>query len=276
MLYLNMHLKDHAHETRALTPLELGVFSKIMIEYCDKEKGLNVDLNLVARQEGLRTEEEKNALKSVVELLFVLDEKENIYRCEYLDNHISEANFKSNKRSEAKKKYWEEKKKKEQENTTVVQKNTTVYNCIQTENRKQITDNREQITDIKENIKEKNKLNFSEDHMELSKHMANQIKLVDNNIFSKIKFDKLANDIRIMSKQDKFSLQEMKEIFDWGMSNSFWKQHTVYFQRFRKNALKIKTAMNSDLAKNNTTSSSSINDIPARQLKQGSTKGQLF
>lgn len=148
------NIKEFNNATRHLTRVERSVYRDAIDLYYDKEKPLPFDFSYLARLLLVRTDEEKNALKTILSEFFYLDE--DVYRHDKCDFEIvkyqanSTAKAKAGRASaEARRKKKEEAKQKNEQTSNT---SATELNTCSTE-RQQNSTNQEPRTNNQDNNK---------------------------------------------------------------------------------------------------------------------------
>lgn len=74
MNYYTHHIGDYAEATSHLSLLEDGIYSRLLRKYYANEEPLPANVNLIARQIGVRSDDERAALEAVLQDFFTLQQ----------------------------------------------------------------------------------------------------------------------------------------------------------------------------------------------------------
>ena len=97
--YLPLYTADYLRDTRALSPMEHGIYLLLLMTYWDSRNPLPLNAEKLAMLAGARSKEEMAALSHVLEAFFV--RLEDGYYQVRMDREIARANALSRKRSDA-------------------------------------------------------------------------------------------------------------------------------------------------------------------------------
>lgn len=223
MHFYQHNIKSFNNATRFLTRVERALYRDLIELYYDTEQPLPaVDFDRLARRVLAVTDEEKTALRFVLDEFFVLtgdlwthtrcDEEIEKYRDSKsakarAGKASAEARQKKQAETAAKRKGLKQ-DEKEQTRTRVEQ----VLNKCAT-NQEPITNNQEPITNIKKEPAKPKKYKFETHHHELAVRMSNPV--MTRHPSSKINLDQWADSVRKLQEIDKRSREEIIELWQW-------------------------------------------------------------
>lgn len=148
MNFYSHHINDYAEATAHLTFVEDAAYSRLIRKYYSNEKPLPADIKAVQRLICARTDEEKEAVETILNEFFTLEEDGwHNARC---DEEIAAYRDKQEKASRSAKSRWQ----KQQEQPEESERNANAMrthsernaNAMRTNNHKPITNNQEPIT----------------------------------------------------------------------------------------------------------------------------------
>lgn len=91
MNFYKHHIGDYAQATSHLSFVEDAAYSRLLRKYYAEEKPIPGDLKVACRLVAARTKEEKEAVETVLEEFFTLDEEENVWRNKRADEELAKA-----------------------------------------------------------------------------------------------------------------------------------------------------------------------------------------
>lgn len=97
-------------------------------------------------------------------------------------------------------------------------------------------------------ISKKQKSDVPDENKKAAKYLWGKIK-TNNPKAKEPKFDKWANDIRLMHERDKRSYTDIKNIIDWSMANDFWSAVILSPAKLRKQYDQLNMQLKRDLKK---------------------------
>lgn len=158
MNFYSHHINDYAEATAHLTFVEDAAYSRLIRKYYSNEKPLPADIKTVQRLICARTDEEKEAVETILNEFFTLEHDGwHNARC---DEEIAAYRDKQEKASRSAKSRWQ---KQQEESDRYANAMRTHSECnangVLTNNHKPITNNQEPITKgiNKNNAREKNR-----------------------------------------------------------------------------------------------------------------------
>ncbi|HEE5877626.1 TPA: YdaU family protein, partial [Acinetobacter baumannii] len=172
MNYYQHHIGDFNNATRHLSLIERAIYRDLLDMYYDTEKAIDASsIDRLARRLQCTTEEQKEALKYVLDEFFILEE--GVYRNNRCEREIAEYHGKKKQASEAGKASAAKRAAKKKgssnsdsskddqasnENSTVVENplNEEQTDVQPTNNHKPLTINQEPIIDSSSNAREEN------------------------------------------------------------------------------------------------------------------------
>ncbi|WP_374972753.1 YdaU family protein [Spongiibacter marinus] len=115
MHYFQLNMKTFNSSTIHLTRLERSIYFDLLFEYYTREEPITSDISTLARRVRVSTDEEKEALKFVLEEFFTFDG--NVYRIQKCDDDIAAYQSNAEARSRAGKASARKRAKKSEENS---------------------------------------------------------------------------------------------------------------------------------------------------------------
>jgi uncharacterized protein YdaU (DUF1376 family) len=143
MHYYQHNIGDYRRDTAHLTLLEHGVYRQLIDQYYLNEKPLPLDLGKICRLMSVHTEEEKNAIKNVLEDFFM--EVKNGYAHKRCEAAIEEYHSQIEKKVKASNARWN----KDDDAHAMHMDSTCNAHGMLTNNQEPITINHKPLTSIK-------------------------------------------------------------------------------------------------------------------------------
>lgn len=208
------NIPDFNNATRHLTRVERSVYRDAIEHYYDTEHPFNsVQFDALAKRLMCRSEEEKQALRDILDEFFV--EEDGFWRHRRCDREIA----KYRAIAEAKSRAGKESAKKRQQKAN---RKGTKFNTCSTS--VQQTKNYELRTKNQDKPKSENK--FSDADLSLAQVIYQRVL----DVAPKTKppnYDRWADDIRLMRQQDKHKLDEIWKVFEFANTDDFWKTNIL-------------------------------------------------
>lgn len=121
--------------------------------------------------------------------------------------------------------------------TSVTESTTSVTESLNLGNRVHNLGNSYRQTDITENTTDKKRysraLRFEEEDSKLAGYLISKILEVAPKI-KRPNLDHWSNTVRLMREADGHSLEEIRQVFDWAISDSFWRTNILLPEKLRK------------------------------------------
>lgn len=208
------HIGDFNNSTRHLTRVERSVYRDAIELYYDTETALTADLDKLYRKLLCASDEEKAALKAVLDEFFLKTERG--YTHERCDIEIEKYRLNTSAKARA---GIASAAKRKQKSTHVEQKSTPVHN-------------QEPITNNQEPIKRSPRI-FSDEDADDARAMFSAIQTL-NPKHKPPDFDKWAEEIRLIRERDRRTRDEIIALFRWANADPFWQTNILSPAKLRE------------------------------------------
>ncbi|HBN16156.1 MAG TPA: hypothetical protein DD407_14045 [Pseudohongiella sp.] len=269
MHHYAFNVGDYRKDTGHLTLLEHGIYRMLIDSYYVNEGPLDADDTKLMRTHCIRTPDEQQAYRNVIDDFFELDD--GVYRHAGCDKVLAKIFEKSAKARESAERRWAKKSK-----ASKPSRKPDDANAMRTHsegNADGMLPNTHNPIPIKDNS---NELSTSE--KKISDPHPGDIKLAEF-IYAgvldatpkakKPDLHKWADTIRLMRERDKLELREIAEVFSWANKHQFWRLNILSPEKLREKYPRLSAEKENDHA-----NSSRSGNADTRSVTEQSTVGR--